>query len=117
MLDALKNQVNAIAKTIEAETKKLTEKEEVQKVLTPLKSIAMTQKKSKEEGGEDDKEEDELGVEVGLGKESQAEVVVENNNNDEDDSVPTSSRTTPKGTEKDDEEPKKSKLPSEFAEK
>jgi hypothetical protein len=50
-LDAPKNQVNAIARKIEVETRNLTEKEEVQKVLTPLmaklaiaksKFIAMT---------------------------------------------------------------------------
>ena len=124
--DALKNQVNAIAKKIEVETKNLTEKEEVQKVLTLLmaklaiaksKFIAMTQK-SKDKGDEDDIVEDELGVEVELGKESQAEVVVENNNNDENDSVPTTSfsSATPKSTEKDDEEPRQSKLPSVFVE-
>ena len=125
-LNALKNQVNAIAKKIEVETKNLTEKEEVQKVLTLLmaklaiaksKFIAMTQR-TKDKGDEDDIVEDELGVEVELGKESQAEVVVENNNNDENDSVPTtsSSSATPKSTENDDEEPKQSKLPSVFVE-
>jgi len=105
-LEVLKKEINAIAEKIEVETKNLTEREDVQKVLTPLmakltiakaKFIAMTQKNNDKGEGED-----VLGVEIELGKEDEAEVVVENNDN-----------STSKAEK---EKPRKSKLPSEFAE-
>jgi len=112
-LEALMKEVNAIAHKIEVETIHLTEREDVQKVLTPLmakltiaksKFIAMTQKnKGKgEDEGKDDRNEDESGVEIELGKEDEAEVVVENN---DDGSASKAEK----------EKPRRSKLPSEFA--
>merc|ERR1711865_794768 len=103
-LEHLKNEVESIAHKIETSTRNLVEREEVQKVLTPLmaklavakaKFVEMSEKRKKKSKGGDDEEGGEEGVEVELGKE----------NNDR------SSATTPTG---DDES--KEKLPSQFAE-
>jgi len=82
-LEVLKAEIESIVKKIEVETKNLIEKEEVQKVLTLLmaklailksKFVAMTRNKKKT--SDDKEDEDEVGVEVELGKEDQADVVV-----------------------------------------
>lgn len=82
-MEALKKEIDTIARKIESETKNLMEKEEVQKVLTLLmaklailksKFIAIIQKR-KNKGSEKECEE-ELGIEVELGKEGEADVAV-----------------------------------------
>jgi len=88
-MEVLKKEMDVIAQKIEAGTKNITEKEEVQKILVPLiaklsiaksKFIAMTQKNT--EKGEDN--EDEREVEVEQEKEVEAKAEIEENS----DSVP-----------------------------
>jgi hypothetical protein len=117
-LEHLKNEVESIAHKIETSTRNLVEREEVQKVLTPLmaklavakaKFVEMSEKRKKKSKGGDDEEGGEEGVEVELGKENNVEETEEAAATEDD--KDRSSATTPTG---DDES--KEKLPSQFAE-
>merc|ERR1711865_1115607 len=117
-LGHLKNEVESIAHKIETSTRNLVEREEVQKVLTPLmaklavakaKFVEMSEKRKKKSKGGDDEEGGEEGVEVELGKENNVEETEEAAATEDD--KDRSSATTPTG---DDES--KEKLPSQFAE-
>merc|ERR1712048_1325301 len=103
-----KKEVESISHRIETETKNLAEKEEVQKVLTPLmaklavakkKFVSMTQKKKnkKNKDGDDEDERDEQGVEVELGKEEDAKTVSERQKAEEEDEKKQDATTTTDG--------------------
>merc|ERR1712019_177579 len=104
-LDHLKKEVESISHRIETETKNLAEKEEVQKVLTPLmaklavakkKFVSMTQKKKNKKNKDGDEDErDEQGVEVELGKEEDAKTVSERQKAEEDEKKQDATKTTP----------------------
>merc|ERR1712048_913106 len=104
-----KKEVESISHRIETETKNLAEKEEVQKVLTPLmaklavakkKFVSMTQKKKnkKNKDGDDEDEREEQGVEVELGKEEDAQTVSERQKAEEDEKKQDATTTTDEKT-------------------
>merc|ERR1712048_855261 len=100
-----KKEVESISHRIETETKNLAEKEEVQKVLTPLmaklavakkKFVSMTKKKKNKKNKDGDEDErDEQGVEVELGKEEDAKTVSERQKAEEDEKKQDATTTTP----------------------
>merc|ERR1711865_1267758 len=117
-LEHLKNEVESIAHKLETSTRNLVEREEVQKVLTPLmaklavakaKFVDMSEKRKKKSKSGDDEKGGEEGVEVELGKENNVEETEEAATTEDD--KDRSSATTPTGDNE-----SKEKLPSQFAE-
>merc|ERR1712048_567182 len=118
-----KKEVESISHRIETETKNLAEKEEVQKVLTPLmaklavakkKFVSMTQKKKNKKNKDGDEDErDEQGVEVELGKEEDAKTVSERQKaEEEDERKQDATTTTPDKPRSSDDADDEDKAPS-----